>query len=604
MTIPAPYIPQTVNPFANVSIQPVTAQDMMAVQIQREQLQGAQLQNRLASMIEQETMADKKVQRLAASHAVLQNGQAPAPAANRLSIGPAVAPQASMADANPLGVAAPQASGAPGEDPIHQAFITDRDNPGTPDVNPDSDSPYEVHVPNRAPRSWLMQQARDGKIDPQAAIKYDAETQAMVQQQTALYEEQGKQYGSIIGPEVDTYVKNGDMKGLRGVMEKMKKELPNNPLARAKADHAISFIENGGTFGEGGITSYPVVVTEANQKVVQQKYMEAGGDPRMTPVPGETWSFTDQKGKTVRVVQDVAGVGKEPTTSQAMWIKGRVAELMKSGGMRREQAETQASEEYENRLDKRKENNTRVTVQLRTDAKDKTDAKKEARKTGDPNDMQMMVADYIVTGKQPTNMRDAATQRQFRREANKMLKQYGMDPMTWAKSRVDARAATHALNKVQEVNTKTNQLEETANKLLDRAIEQHSSLKLGKTRKINDWLNHAKANWQGDPKTRTIEGTIYEALVDYGRVMSGNTSQGGITDSARAEAEKLLSAADNREAFLSIVENMKKTMSLRQEANRSVESALNQRISGQFSSGGADAGGGKKIGRFVVEEVK
>lgn len=77
----------------------------------------------------------------------------------------------------------------------------------------------------------------------------------------------------------------------------------------------------------------------------------------------------------------------------------------------------------------------------------------------------------------------------------------------------------------------------------------------------------------GDPALTQFENHIYEAALDYAKVISGSAaSVAGLTDSARKEAETLISASMNPEQFKAAVEAMKQNMAV---TNQSYEDTIN-----------------------------
>jgi hypothetical protein len=67
----------------------------------------------------------------------------------------------------------------------------------------------------------------------------------------------------------------------------------------------------------------------------------------------------------------------------------------------------------------------------------------------------------------------------------------------------------------------------------------------------------------GDPDAKAFYGTLYELLVDYSKVVTGNFGMAGLTDSARQEGAKLLSVADKPETFNKVLDNFQALMNKR-----------------------------------------
>jgi hypothetical protein len=210
-------------------------------------------------------------------------------------------------------------------------------------------------------------------------------------------------------------------------------------------------------------------------------------------------------------------------------------------------------------------------------------------------------ASMFVFGKLPSGfgqMRDSNMKSQVANESARLAKQYGISPVQWAQGTMDVQSRQRALNRVRTVNAQVLENERVANDLLDRAKVQHSELKgYSGIKGIDNLIFKGKNEFLGKSKERTIAGTIYEALVDYSRVISGNISAQGVTDTARSEGIKLLSAADDPEAFASIIDNMKATMKMRVSANEGVQDMLVNKYGEAPGQGAAPAPTGTPAGR-------
>lgn len=71
---------------------------------------------------------------------------------------------------------------------------------------------------------------------------------------------------------------------------------------------------------------------------------------------------------------------------------------------------------------------------------------------------------------------------------------------------------------------------------------------------INGWRNYIKTGLVGDPKTGAFINAVNTAMNEYGKIIEGSTGNAGSSISARADANNMLSGADNLPAF---VEKMK-----------------------------------------------
>jgi hypothetical protein len=86
---------------------------------------------------------------------------------------------------------------------------------------------------------------------------------------------------------------------------------------------------------------------------------------------------------------------------------------------------------------------------------------------------------------------------------------------------------------------------------------------------------------KGDPDTQAFYGTLYELLVDYSKVVTGNFSMSGLTDTARQEGARLLSVQDKPETFNAVLANFQVLMMKRVEALKSTQDSVINRYLGQ-----------------------
>lgn len=67
---------------------------------------------------------------------------------------------------------------------------------------------------------------------------------------------------------------------------------------------------------------------------------------------------------------------------------------------------------------------------------------------------------------------------------------------------------------------------------------------------INGFRNYLKTGVVGDPATGAFVNAVNTAMNEYGKIIEGSTGNGGSSISARADANQMLSAADNLPAFV------------------------------------------------------
>ena len=478
---------------------------------------------------------------------------------------------------NPLASATPPAS--PPADPMSSPAMLPTNQPGGANkLAPANAAAPQVGPPPSGGRDYkTLANAINTEQDPNKRVGMIRAYQTALQQDTAYYSAQGKEYADLQKSGIENAVEKGDMKGLKAIYEQAIKDLPSNPIVYQKAKMVMDFIDNGGKIYPDQSAETTITVAPENQEQYTKLLQPFLGD-KLRPSVGEVYKIKMKNGQVISAVStDAVGGGKEPAGVDAKYVDGIEKQLRADhpdwpkGKVEFEAAKQVRKENLANAKEK-----VQFSVNLREGLKEGKEKKEEAKAETDPG-LDLAAANYAVTGRLPVGLSrqiGKAGLATVQRKAAEMVKGWGLTPTQWVAATSSARAAQHALNKIKDLNTKTQQLEGTAEQLLDRAAEQRSGLpQLTDVRKVDEWLRGLKS-MQGDYKQRRIEGTVYEALVDYGRVMSGSVSQSGITDTARKEAVRLLMVADNEQAFKAIVENMKRTMALRLKANDKVEQGL------------------------------
>ena len=122
--------------------------------------------------------------------------------------------------------------------------------------------------------------------------------------------------------------------------------------------------------------------------------------------------------------------------------------------------------------------------------------------------------------------------------------------------------------------TVTKGYEDTVNNYIPILKEQRGKLNLSKFKKFADFEKAAKKDFFGDKDAQVLYGTLYETLVDYSKVVGGNFGAAGLTDAARREGEKLLSASNDPKTFNAVLDNFQKLMGERTKALTKVPSDI------------------------------
>lgn len=363
MSLPEAYIPQMVLPPATP---PVTAADTMNVLAAAERLRDTR---RAAAIQQMQDQVDQQAKNMLAGNWLAS--ASPQPPAATTSPQPA-------APANPL-------AAAPGAQPpdFLGAFQATQ-APAQDEIPRFADEKYEIKVPGRPTTKWLQQYLVDNNLigdkqAVQAAMALDADTQRLKQQQEAVYNQQISEYSSLTAARREQILQIPDEKkrkeALTSFLEEGKKALASNPIAQRNADMVINNIKKGYLPGPDGtataVLNVPDPATNPAGYEAAHNKLKPFLPEGIQPTPGVPWKI-DMKGKAIVGASEVSGdlSGKEPPKSEAMWLKGRVAQLIKSG-IPKADAEAQAAKEYEERLDSRAANKAKVVVNIREAAKSK-----------------------------------------------------------------------------------------------------------------------------------------------------------------------------------------------------------------------------------------
>lgn len=106
-------------------------------------------------------------------------------------------------------------------------------------------------------------------------------------------------------------------------------------------------------------------------------------------------------------------------------------------------------------------------------------------------------------------------------------------------------------------------LENTAKRQLDLASSMADKVDSNERTDSTAWnkiIQNATLSIGSDPSLTSFQNVILTTLTEYAKVMTGQTGGAAVSDSARAEAEKLLSSAQSPETFKQAVELMKQEM--------------------------------------------
>lgn len=167
--------------------------------------------------------------------------------------------------------------------------------------------------------------------------------------------------------------------------------------------------------------------------------------------------------------------------------------------------------------------------------------------TGDALDT--AAQDYRRTGKLPALARDNATKMKIMNRSAEIERAGGNDAAATVLDRQNFKANQLSLNKVTSQKNMIGSFEKTFEKNL--ALTEELSKKVDRTGSplLNRGIQAWRTGVSGDPETKGFINALTTARDEYAKILSGATGAAGITDSARAEAEKLFSTIDSPETF-------------------------------------------------------
>jgi hypothetical protein len=180
-----------------------------------------------------------------------------------------------------------------------------------------------------------------------------------------------------------------------------------------------------------------------------------------------------------------------------------------------------------------------------------------------PNAMYQGALEYALKGSMPSigfgqSPRAMGIRSGVMNKAGAIASAAGVDLPT-VQSEYKANSA--ALSKIIPIATMTAAAAGTATDNLDLALGQSDQVARSGAKLGNRYLQWAQGNLTPAKGLAQFELYIYTAAREYAKVTSGSAaSTQGLTDSATAEASKLINAAQAPETFAAVVDGMKKDM--------------------------------------------
>ena len=249
-------------------------------------------------------------------------------------------------------------------------------------------------------------------------------------------------------------------------------------------------------------------------------------------------------------------------------VKGVIEEQLAKNGIQREASKSEIAEgvvalKQSEKMDS-PERERQVVRETGAKAYSGEKSREEAQKM-DPADAQEMGKQYVMTGTMPQGLGlgGIALKKQIVHEGLLWAKQNGMNDVNLALKQLQYKADQSSLTKTENIAAMTENYEKTVESYIPMLKEQQKAVARVPIKSIAELQMRVEKDMIGDPDAKAFYGTLYELLVDYSKVVTGNFGMAGLTDSARQEGAKLLSVADKPETFNKVLDNFQALMNKR-----------------------------------------
>jgi hypothetical protein len=162
--------------------------------------------------------------------------------------------------------------------------------------------------------------------------------------------------------------------------------------------------------------------------------------------------------------------------------------------------------------------------------------------------------------------------------AAQIAKSRGMDSQAASLEAAAYKADSLSLTTIMKQKDFAMSFEKTASKNLDLALSYSNKVDRTGSPLINKWALFVKGQYAGDKDVLALAAAIKTATNEYAKVVTGQTGGAAVSDSARAETEKMLNAAYSPQAFQEIVSLMKQEMNNRKVSYEEQINEINTRL--------------------------
>ncbi len=146
-------------------------------------------------------------------------------------------------------------------------------------------------------------------------------------------------------------------------------------------------------------------------------------------------------------------------------------------------------------------------------------------------------------------------------KVSQIMTAYGLTPTTVASAAAEFKGMTAANTKLLNTALYTKTFTATATDNLNLALAESAKVPRGGARIPNNYLQWAQGGFTPAGPLAQLETYIYTASREYAKVTGGGVgSVSALTDTAQAQADKLLNAAQSPEVFAQVVTAMKNDM--------------------------------------------
>lgn len=155
------------------------------------------------------------------------------------------------------------------------------------------------------------------------------------------------------------------------------------------------------------------------------------------------------------------------------------------------------------------------------------------------------------------------------------------------------KANTHSLTQLTGLRTLVAASEGTASSNLDQVLQLAPKGVGGSIPVFNRWIQAGRRGVAGDADVARMDVAVTTAANEYAKVMTSQTGTGGVTsDSARAEAHRLLNSAQSLPQLRATIQQMRIDMRNRKDALATQDGILRGNISGPVHQAAPTTGWG------------